>query len=389
MIVEPKVRGFICTTAHPEGCRKSVENQIAYVKASKRMEHLVHAPKKVLVLGCSTGYGLASRITAAFGYGAATLGVMFEKLATQKRTATPGYYNTKAFEEDAKAEGLYAKTLNGDAFSNEMKQQVIEVIKEDLGQVDYVIYSLAAPRRTDKSGVTYSSVLKTTNEPYTNKTLDLRTNEIKEVTIEPATDEEVASTIKVMGGEDWEDWISALSHAGVLSPNATTVAYSYIGPEITYPIYFHGSIGMAKKDLYDTAKRMSEEYKESGLRSIVSVNKALVTQASAAIPIVPLYISILYKVMKEKNLHEGCIEQMVRLFARLGSEKLETDKEGRIRMDDYEMREDVQEQVKTAWKAITTETVPFYADMEGYYKEFYHMFGFCYSDIDYTKDVEI
>ena len=274
MIVEPKVRGFICTTAHPEGCRKSVENQIAYVKASKNVDNPAHAPKKVLVLGCSTGYGLASRITAAFGYGAATLGVMFEKLATEKRTATPGYYNTKAFEEAAKTEGLYAKTLNGDAFSEEMKEQVIKVIKEELGQVDYVIYSLAAPRRTDKDGITYSSVLKTTEESYTNKTLDLRTNEIKEVTIEPATEAEVEATIKVMGGEDWEDWIKALNHAGVLANNATTVAYSYIGPEITYPIYFHGSIGMAKKDLYDTAKRMEEAFSDAHLRSFVSVNKA-------------------------------------------------------------------------------------------------------------------
>ncbi len=388
MVVEPKVKGFICITAHPEGCSEHVRRQIEYVK-SKKVEGRKGA-KKVLVIGASTGYGLASRICAAFGNNAATLGVSFEKEASGKRTATPGYYNTRAFEQYAKETGLYAASINGDAFSDEIKAQAIEKIRADLGQVDMVIYSLAAPRRTDRDGTVYTSVLKTTGEDYTNKTLDLQKNEIVSVTIPAADASEEFATIKVMGGEDWAEWIRQLFAAGVLAENAVTVAYSYIGPEITHPIYFNGTIGAAKKDVEKTAKQMCKEFADRGLRAYVSVNKGLVTQASSAIPIVPLYMCILYKVMKEKGLHEGCIEQMERLFStRLSKEIVSVDDEGRIRMDDYEMREDVQRAVKLAWEQVTTENLAQYADVDGYFEDFYHMFGFHYDNVDYTKDVEI
>lgn len=388
MVVEPKVKGFICITAHPEGCKEHVRRQIEYVK-SKRQEGRAGA-KKVLVIGASTGYGLASRITAAFGYGAATLGISFEKEASGKRTATPGYYNTRAFEQYAKEAGLYAASINGDAFSDAVKKEAIEKIKEDLGQVDMVVYSLAAPRRTDRDGTVYTSVLKTTGSDYTNKTLDLQKNEIAQVTIPAASKEEELATVKVMGGEDWAEWIRQLAAAGVLAKNAVTVAYSYIGSEITHPIYFNGTIGAAKKDVEKTAKQLRDEFADCGLRAFVSVNKGLVTQASSAIPIVPLYMCMLYKVMKEKGLHEGCIEQMERLFSeRLALDTVPVDEEGRIRMDNYEMRDDVQDAVKAAWDAVTTENLAQYADVDGYYEDFYHMFGFRYDNVDYTKDVEI
>lgn len=388
MIVEPKVKGFICITAHPEGCRENVRRQIEYVKAKRKAGS--KGPKKVLVIGASTGYGLASRISAAFGSDAATIGVSFEKEATQKRTATPGFYNTRAFEQFAKEVGLYAASINGDAFSDEIKAQTIEKIKADLGAVDLVIYSLAAPRRTDRDGTVYTSVLKTTGSEYTNKTLDLRTNEITQVTIPAASAEEEAATVKVMGGEDWEEWIRQLFAAGVLADNAVTVAYSYIGPEITHPIYFNGTIGRAKKHLEKTALALREMFSDKNLKAYVSVNKGLVTQASSAIPIVPLYMCMLYKVMKEKGLHEGCIEQMERMFSeRLALPEVPVDEEGRIRMDDYEMRADVQEAVKNAWDSVTTENVREYADIDGYYEDFYHMFGFRYDNVDYTKDVDI
>lgn len=388
MIVEPKVKGFICITAHPEGCREGVRRQIEYVRT--RRKEGSGGPKKALVIGASTGYGLASRISAAFGSGAATLGISFEKEATEKRTATPGFYNTRAFEEFAREAGLYAASINGDAFSDEIKAQAIEKIKSDLGQVDMVIYSLAAPRRTDRDGTVYTSVLKTTGSEYTNKTLDLRTNEITQVTIPAADAGEEEATVKVMGGEDWEEWIRQLSAAGVLADGAVTLAYSYIGPEITHPIYFNGTIGMAKKHLEKTALRLRDEFADKNIKAYVSVNKGLVTQASAAIPIVPLYMCILYKVMKEKGLHEGCIEQMERLFSeRLSLPEIPVDAEGRIRMDDYEMRADVQEAVKRAWDSVTTENVLQYADIDGYYEDFYHMFGFRYDNVDYAKDVDI
>lgn len=383
MIVQPKVRGFICTTAHPQGCRENVRRQIEYVKGKPKMPGV----KNVLVIGCSTGYGLASRIAAAYLGGASTIGVMFERSASGKRTASSGWYNTAAFEEFAHADGLYAKTINGDAFSKEIKAQTAELIKRDLGQVDMVVYSLAAPRRTVADGTTYSSVLKTTDTDYTNKSIDLTTRKISQVTVTPATEQEIADTVKVMGGEDWKDWIAALQNAGVLADGAVTVAYSYLGPEITYPMYTNGSIGKAKEHLFRTSQEINKEF--SGVTAYISVNKGLVTQSSAAIPIVPLYISILYKVMKEKGLHEGCIEQMYRLFAdRLLKEQVPTDERGMIRLDDWEMRGDVQDAVAKAWEQINDDNLEQLADISGYWDDFYQMFGFQIADVDYAADVE-
>lgn len=386
MLVEPKVRGFICATAHPVGCEESVIRQINFIKRHEKKE----GPKNVLIIGASTGYGLATRIATTYTYGSATLGVMFEKPATDTRTATPGYYNTIAFEKHAKADGYYAKSINGDAFSEEIKLQTIETIKKDLGKIDLVIYSIAAPRRTTPEGITYSSVLKTTKEPFTNRTLDLRTNELSLVTIPAATKEEEEGTIKVMGGEDWKLWIDMLMQAEVLAPGATTIAYSYIGPKLTYPIYNEGTIGMAKRDLYETSLKINKDLHVIDGKAYIAVNKALVTQASSAIPVVPLYISILYTVMKKKGLHEGCIEQMDRLFYdRFQKENMLTDEQGCIRMDDYELQEDVQAEVEQLWETINQENLKEIADIDGYWEDFYHMFGFHYDNIDYTKDVEI
>ena len=304
MVVAPKVKGFMCTTAHPEGCKAAVKSQIDYVKSQPKSE----GPKKVLVIGASMGYGLASRIALTYSCDADTIGVIFDKAGKEKRTGTAGWYNTVAFEEFATKDGHYAKTINGDAFSDDIKKETIDLIKKDFGKVDMVIYSVAAPRRKAPDGVTYRSVLKTTDGAYTNKTIDLSTNEISEVTIEPATEDEINATVKVMGGEDWRLWIDAMKEADVLSDNAVTVAYSYIGPVLTHPIYFDGSIGRAKADLYKTADEIDEQV--DGVSAYVSVNKAVVTQSSAAIPIVPLYLSILLKVMKEKNVHGECIQQM-------------------------------------------------------------------------------
>ena len=386
MIVEPKVKGFICITAHPEGCKESVKRQIAYAKAHAKEG----CPKKVLVIGSSTGYGLASRITAAYAGGAATLGIMFEREATGKRTATPGMYNTRAFEEFAAKDGLYAKTINGDAFSKEIKEETIRTIKEDLGKVDMVVYSLAAPRRAMADGTVYQSTLKTVGEEFSEKTWNVDNNTVFTATIPPATEEEVEGTVKVMGGEDWMDWMDALKEADVLADDVITVAYSYIGPQLTYPVYNNGTIGMAKKHLYESSCKITEKYKDAGVKAYVSVNKALVTQASSAIPIVPLYFAILYRVMKEKNIHEGCIEQMVRLFTeKLFAGEVPTDEKGQIRLDDWEMREDVQKEVMDIWAQATTENICDIADVEGYWEDFYHMFGFKFDNVDYTKDVEI
>lgn len=386
MIVEPKVKGFICVTAHPNGCKENVRRQIAYAKKYEKN----NCPKKVLVIGSSTGYGLASRITAAYTGGAATLGIMFEKESNGKRTATPGFYNTRAFEEFAAKDGLYAKTINGDAFSKEVKERTIQIIKEDLGKVDMVVYSLAAPRRTMADGTVYQSVLKTTGEDFTEKSWNVDTDIVSEATITSATQEEVESTVKVMGGEDWMDWIDALKEADVLADHAVTVAYSYIGPKLTYPVYNNGTIGMAKKHLFESSKKISEKYKEAGIKAYISVNKALVTQASSAIPVVPLYFALLYKVMKAKNIHEGCIEQMVRLFAeKLFAEAPVTDEKGQIRLDDWEMREDVQKEVMDLWSQVDSDNIHDLADVDGYWEDFYHMFGFHFENIDYTQDVEI
>lgn len=383
MIIKPRVKDYLCLTAHPEGCKKNVSDQIAYVKAAGEIPGKA---KKVLVIGSSTGYGLASRIVAAFGCHADTLGIMFERPSNGKKTASPGWYNTAAFEEFAAKEGVYAKTINGDAFSTEIKDLTIKTIKEDLGKVDLVVYSLAAPRRTTPEGVTYRSVLKTTGEEFTNKNLNLKDNSIGMKTIPAANEEEIEATVKVMGGEDWKLWMQALKDADVLSEDAKTVAYSYIGSELTYPIYFEGTIGAAKKHLHKTADEIT---KEVGVKALISVNKGLVTQASAAIPIVPLYMSVLYKVMKEKNVHEGCIEQIERLFK---DKKLladtQTDEHGWVRLDDLELRDDIQDEVKRRWEIIDTEHVEELADTEGFHKDFYQMFGFEEEGIDYEADVD-
>lgn len=388
MIVKPKVKSFICTTAHPVGCRESVKRQIDYIKSLGTPNCEVKEPKKILVLGSSTGYGLASRIALAFGYHADTLGVMFERESNGRRTATAGMYNTRAFEEFAAAEGMYAKTINGDAFSSEIKEQTINMIKSDLGKIDMVVYSLAAPRRTTADGTTYQSVLKTVGAPFENKTINLEDNTVVAASIPCANEEEIQATIKVMGGEDWIDWMKVLSDAGVLSDDVTTLAYSYIGPELTFPIYRDGSIGQAKKDLYASCDKINEMF--PNVKAYISVNKALVTQSSTAIPIVPLYISLLFKVMKEAGLHEGCIEQMGRLFLdRLCAIKPETDERGFLRLDDWEMREDIQNKVTEAWAKVDTDSLSQFADLDGFWDEFYNMFGFHYDNVDYEADVEI
>lgn len=385
MIIEPKIRGFICTTSHPVGCEENVRRQIAYVKEQGK----TNGPKKVLVIGASAGYGLSSRIEAAFGCGAATIGVIFDKPASGKRTGTAGWYNTAAFEKCAAEEGLYAKTINGDAFSKAVKEETIALIRKDLGQVDMVVYSLAAPRRAMEDGTVYSSVLKTTGEAYTNKTIDLKTRTISDVTIEPATEEEIHNTVKVMGGEDWEDWIRALRSAGVLAQGAITLAYSYIGPQLTHPMYYDGSIGAAKQHLYETARRLTAS--DLDVQAYVSVNKALVTQSSAAIPIVPLYISILYKIMKKAGTHEGCIQQMERLFREklFGNQGPVVDENQLIRMDDWEMREEIQQEVAQDWESVDTATVQSLCDIDGYWEDFYQIFGFAVPGVDYDADVEI
>ena len=367
------------------GCEENVRRQIAYVKEQGKTE----GPKKVLVIGASAGYGLSSRIEAAFGCGAATIGVIFDKPASGKRTGTAGWYNTAAFEKCAAEEGLYAKTINGDAFSKEVKEETIALIRKDLGQVDMVVYSLAAPRRAMEDGTVYSSVLKTTGEAYTNKTIDLKTRTISDVTIEPATEEEIHNTVKVMGGEDWEDWIRALRSAGVLAPGAITLAYSYIGPQLTHPMYYDGSIGAAKQHLYETARRLTAS--DLDVQAYVSVNKALVTQSSAAIPIVPLYISILYKIMKKAGTHEGCIQQMERLFREklFGNQGPVVDENQLIRMDDWEMREEIQQEVAQDWESVDTATVQSLCDIDGYWEDFYQIFGFAVPGVDYDADVEI
>lgn len=389
MLIKPKVRGFVCTTAHPEGCAAHVQEWIDYVQKKGPLKEM---PKRVLVIGASTGYGLASRIVAAFTGDAATLGVFFERPGREDQTATAGWYNTAAFEKAAHTAGLYAKSINGDAFSDAIKQQTIDLIKADLGSVDCVIYSLASPRRTHpKTGETAKSVLKTTDAPFTAKTVNTDKGTVTDVTIEPATEQEIADTVSVMGGEDWEMWMDALDQAGVLADGITTVAYSYIGPQLTWAIYRNGTIGRAKEDLEATARRLDEKLKaEKNGRAFVSVNKALVTQASSAIPVVPLYISLLYKVMKERGLHEGCIEQMYRLFAeRLYNRALpQPDEKGLIRIDDWEMRPDVQAAVAELWPNVTTENLETLSDIKGYRAEFLKLFGFGFPGIDYEKEAD-
>ncbi|MEO0367253.1 MAG: enoyl-ACP reductase FabV [Pseudomonadota bacterium] len=385
MIIKPKVRGFICTNAHPLGCAENVKQQIALTQ-NTGFETNHGAPKNVLIIGASTGYGLASRITAAYGYGASTLGVFFEKPPTEKRTGSAGYYNSAAFEQYAHADGIYAKSINGDAFSNEVKAQTIEQIKTDLGQIDLLVYSLASPRRTDPvDGVTYSSTLKPIGDSYTAKNLHTDSQQVGEVTVEPANEQEIADTIKVMGGEDWQLWVEALSEAGVLAPNGKTVAYTYIGDKLTKPIYGHATIGRAKEHLDTTAALLNQQY---DVEANVSVLKAVVTQASSAIPVMPLYLSILFKKMKEAGTHEGCIEQLHRLFAEcLYHDAPRLDADNRFRVDDLELLPEMQASVEEIWPQVTTENLHDLTDFVGYQSEFLSLFGFGVDGVDYDADV--
>lgn len=389
MILRPKVRGFVCVTAHPVGCAAQVQEQIDYVQ---RQGPIKNGPKRALVIGASTGYGLASRVTAAFGSGAATLGVFYDRPSEEDRSATPGWYNTIAFERAAKGAGLYARSLNGDAFSEAIKQQAIELIRSEVGPVDLVVYSVASPRRVHpKTGVVHKSVLKPVGQYYTNKTVDTDLGIVSDITIEPATDDEIADTVAVMGGVDWELWMQALDAAGLLAPGATSVSYSYIGPEVTWPIYRNGTIGLAKNDLERAARRIDALLKANGYgRAFVSINKALVTQASSAIPVVPLYISLLYKIMKARGTHEGCIEQIQRLFASqmYHGNALVFDEGGRVRLDDREMHPEVQRKIVELWPQITTETLGELTDIQGYRTEFLKLFGFGLAGVDYDADID-
>ncbi|MBI2516421.1 MAG: trans-2-enoyl-CoA reductase family protein [Opitutae bacterium] len=389
MIIKPKVRGFVCVTAHPTGCAAHVQEQIDHVKAKGPIKG---GPRNALIIGASTGYGLASRIAASFGSGAKTLGVFFERPSEDGRPATPGWYNTIAFTNAARAAGNYAGNVNGDAFSDDIKKQTLEMIARDMGPIDLIVYSLASPRRQHpKTGAVHKSVLKPLGAPYSNKTVDTDKGIVSEVTIEPANDLEAADTVAVMGGEDWEMWVQALADAKLLAPGATAVAYSYIGPSHTWPIYKDGTIGRAKVDLERAARAIDAKLKAHGNgRAFISVNKALVTQASSAIPVVPLYISILYKVMKAKGLHEGCGEQMQRLFATqlYNGHSPKFDSEGRVRVDDWEMRPEIQAAVAEIWPKVDTENLAQLTDIAGYREEFLKLFGFGLPGINYDAEVE-
>lgn len=387
MIIKPRTRGFICTTAHPVGCAKQVQHQIDYVSKQPTID----GPKNVLVIGASTGYGLASRVAAAFGAGANTIGVYRPSAATASRTASAGWYNSAAFEQAAEAAGLKSYSVTGDAFTDEIKAKTAKVIAEKLGKVDLIIYSVATARRTNpRTGETFNSTLKPIGQPYTNKTVNFHTGEISPVTLEPATEQEIADTIAVMGGEDWKLWLDTLEEAGVLADNAVTIAFSYIGSEITQPIYRDGTIGQAKDDLERTAHELDQRLNNIGGHAYVIVSKALVTQSSSAIPVVPLYMSALYKVMKEKGIHEGTIEQIYRLFSErlYGPDIVPVDEKGRIRIDDWEMREDVQEEVAKLWELMDTNNIFDLSDLSGYRKEFFQLFGFEIEGIDYEADID-
>lgn len=388
MIIKPKTRGFICTTTHPTGCEANVAEQIARVKADGAIEN---GPKNVLVIGASTGYGLASRITAAFGSGAATLGVFLEKPATEKKPGSAGWYNSAAFEKAAHAEGLYARSINGDAFSNEMRNRAIELIKQDMGKIDLVVYSLASPvRKLPDTGETVRSVLKPIGETYKATAIDTSKDVIIEAEVEPATEEEIQNTVTVMGGEDWELWMKALKDADVLDDGVKTVSYSYIGTDITWPIYWHGALGKAKEDMDRAAASLRESLAGLHGSANVAVLKSVVTQASAAIPVMPLYIAMGFKVMKELDIHEGCIEQINRMFRTqlYSNGEAELDEAARIRMDDWELRNDVQDKVKQLWPQVTTDNLFELTDYQGYKDEFLKLFGFGVKGIDYDADVD-
>lgn len=386
MVIKPKVRGFICTNAHPVGCAQNVSNQMDYVKSEGFTQS---GPKNVLVIGCSTGYGLASRITSAFGFGAKTLGICFEKEPSERKTGTAGWYNTAAFHQQAKAAGLYAQSINGDAFSDEIKNATIEKIKQDLGTVDLVIYSLASPRRTDPdSGEVFKSTLKPVGQAYTTKTYDTDKDLVHEMSLEPANQDEIDQTIKVMGGEDWERWLMQLGAAGVLSEDCKTTAYTYIGKELTWPIYGQATIGLAKEDLDRAANAIMDNLSDLKVQANVSSLKALVTQASSAIPVMPLYISLIYKVMKEEGTHEGCIEQIAGLYNTcLYGDTPNVDEFNRFRMDAKETNDATQAKIKALWDQVTQDNFHQLSDYVGYNTEFLNLFGFKVAGVDYEKDV--
>ena len=390
MIITPKIRGFICTTAHPTGCELNVKEQIEYIKAQGK---ITNAPKRVLVIGASSGYGLSSRITAAFGADAATIGVFFEKPGTEKKTGTAGWYNSAAFDKFAKQAGLYAKSLNGDAFSHQAKQKTIELIKADLGQVDLVVYSLASPvRKIPSTDITARSSLKPIGEVYTSTAVDTNKDEIITTSIEPATEQEIQDTVTVMGGEDWELWIEALADAGVLANGCKTVAYSYIGTELTWPIYWDGALGKAKMDLDRAASALNDKLMQTSGSANVAVLKSVVTQASSAIPVMPLYIAMVFKKMREEGLHEGCIEQIHRMFSqrlyKVDGSKAQVDEQNRIRLDDWELREDIQQHCRELWPLVTTENLTELTDYQDYKQEFLKLFGFGIESIDYSQNVD-
>jgi enoyl-[acyl-carrier protein] reductase / trans-2-enoyl-CoA reductase (NAD+) len=389
MIIKPKIRGFICTTTHPVGCEANVKEQIELTKAKGK---IANGPKRVLVVGSSSGYGLSSRIAAAFGSDAATLGVFFEKPSSETKPGTAGWYNSAAFDKFAKAEGLYSKSINCDAFSHEAKQKAIELIKEDLGQVDMVVYSLASPvRKLPDSGELIRSSLKPIGETYTATAVDTNKDTIIQTSVEPATEQEIADTVTVMGGEDWELWINALSDAGVLSDNCKTVAYSYIGTELTWPIYWHGALGKAKMDLDRAAHALNDKLAVKGGSANVAVLKSVVTQASSAIPVMPLYIAMVFKKMRQEGLHEGCMDQIYRMFSerlyRTDGAAPATDDKQRLRLDDWELREDIQQHCRDLWPQVTTENLSELADYMEYKAEFLKLFGFGIEGIDYDADV--
>ncbi|HIF9147632.1 TPA: enoyl-ACP reductase FabV [Photobacterium damselae] len=389
MIIKPKIRGFICTTTHPVGCEENVKEQIAYTKAQGP---IANAPKRVLVIGSSSGYGLSSRIAAAFGGGAATIGVFFEKPGTEKKPGTAGWYNSAAFDKFAKEEGLYSKSLNGDAFSNEAKQKTIDLIKQDLGQVDMVVYSLASPvRKLPETGEVIRSTLKPMGEVYRATAVDTNKDTLFEACVEPATEQEVQDTVTVMGGQDWELWINALADAGVLAQGCKTVAYSYIGTEITWPIYWHGALGQAKMDLDRAASELNTKLETIGGSANVAVLKSVVTQASSAIPVMPLYIAMVFKKMREEGVHEGCMEQILRMFTqrlyKADGTAPEVDDKNRLRLDDLELREDIQKHCRELWPNVTNENLRDVTDYQQYKDEFLKLFGFGLETVDYDADV--
>jgi enoyl-[acyl-carrier protein] reductase/trans-2-enoyl-CoA reductase (NAD+) len=386
MIIKPKVRGFVCVTTHPTGCAANVHHQVEYVRSKGK---IANGPKRALILGASTGYGLGSRINAAFGAGAATVGVFFERPPAENRPATAGWYNSVAFEKEAHAAGLFARSLNADAFSDEARARTIALVRE-MGPVDLIVNSLASPKRTHpKTGATYKSVLKPIGETYHGRTLDTDRALVTDVTIEPASEQEIRETVAVMGGEDWEMWIDALAAADMIAPGCRSVAYTYIGPRLTWPIYRDGTIGKAKEDLERAGRAIDAQLRSRGGSAHVAVMKAVVTQASSAIPVVPLYISLLFRIMKEKGTHEGCIEQTRRLFEGMyGAGAMVSDEKQRFRLDDWEMRDEIQREVDRLWPTITTDNLNQLTDFKGYQEEFLKLFGFGIPGIDYDADVE-